>query len=242
MKRSVSILVAMLLLSMLIPASFGQNPKDNILTSKEKNAGWQLLFDGKTTSGWRSTRSQDFPKSGWEVKDGLFTVLPPSKESPSGGDIITTGTYKNFELSVDFMYTPGANSGIKYLIDNKTSIGCEYQVLDDIRHPDAKAGINGNRTLASLYDLIPASKQKKDNGPDKWNTARIIVKGNHVEHWLNGQMTLSYERGTPEWKAVVATSKFKNEPNFGEETESHILLQDHGNKVYYKNIKIREIK
>src|SRR5450759_73612 len=150
----------------------------------------------------------------------------------SGGDIITINKYKNFELIVDFLYTPGANSGIKYFIDAETNngtlaqIGCEYQILDDKLHPDAKAGINGNRTLAGLYDLIPP-KNKRDNGPDKWNRAIIIVKGNHIEHWLNGQMTVSYERGDAAWKALVATSKFKSSPNFGEATEGHILLQDH---------------
>lgn len=165
----------------------------------------------------------------------------------SGGDIITINKYKNFELIVDFLYTPGANSGIKYFIDAETNngtlaqIGCEYQILDDKLHPDAKSGINGNRTLAGLYDLIPP-KNKRDNGPDKWNRAIIIVKGNHIEHWLNGQMPVSYERGDAAWKALVATSKFKSSPNFGEATEGHILLQDHGNKVSFKNVKIREIK
>ena len=242
MKKSALIFISMLSLNTLMPSSFGQNTVDNVLTDKEKKDGWQLLWDGKTTTGWKSARRPEFPKTGWAVSDGMLIVMPPAQGLQSGGDIITTGMYKNFELSVDFMYTQGANSGIKYNLNTKTIIGCEYQILDDLRHPDAKAGINGNRTLASLYDLIPASKQKKDNGPDKWNTARIIVNGKHVEHWLNGEMTLSYEIGSPEWKAVVATSKFKNEAGFGEVAESPILLQDHGNKVSYKNIKIREIK
>jgi hypothetical protein len=145
------------------------------------------------------------------------------------------------------MYQPGANSGIKYFVDIESnngklaSIGCEYQVLDDRLHPDAKAGINGNRTLAGLYDLIPP-KNKRDNGPNRWNRATIIVNGKKVQHWLNGQMTLEYERSTPEWRELVATSKFKTSPGFGEVEEGRILLQDHGDVVSYRNIKIREIK
>jgi hypothetical protein len=241
MKKSNYLLASMLILITSMTATYGQNTTDNKLTDKEVKDGWKLLWDGKTSNGWRGYKTPDFPVTGWEMKDGLLTVLPGKSETPSGGDIITVDKYKNFELSVDFMYTPGANSGIKYFIDGKTNVGCEYQVLDDKLHPDAKAGINGNRTMAGLYDLI-TPKPKKDNGPDKWNTAKIIVKGNHAEHWLNGQQTVSYERGDAEWKILVATSKFKNVAGFGEATEGHILLQDHGNKVSFKNIKLREIK
>ena len=213
---------------------------NNKLTDKEIKDGWKLLWDGKTSTGWRSYNKPGFPATGWEMKDGIMTVMPP-QQGKSGGDIITESTFKNFELSVDFMYTPGANGGIKYFIDGKTNVSCEYQILDDKLHPDAKLGKNGDRTLAGLYDLIPP-KSKKDNGPNQWNTATIIVKGNHVEHWLNGQMTVSYERGDAAWKALVETSKFKGSPSFGEAAEGHILLQDHGNKVSFRNIKIREIK
>jgi hypothetical protein len=241
MKKFVYLFAAMLLFMISGPVSFGQNNMDNKLTDKEVKDGWKLLWDGKTNTGWRGYKTPAFPATGWEMKDGILSVLPAKEGEPSGGDIITINTYKNFELSVDFLYTPGANSGIKYFIDGKTNVGCEYQVLDDKLHPDAKAGINGNRTLAGLYDLI-TPKPRKDNGPDKWNTAKIVVNGNHAEHWLNGQMTVSYERGDAAWKAVVATSKFKNVPGFGEAAEGHILLQDHGNRVSYKNIKIRELK
>jgi len=212
---------------------------DNTLSAKEVKDGWKLLWDGKTNAGWRGYKTPDFPASGWEMKDGVLTVLPPSPQSKSGGDIITIDTYKNFELSVDFMYTPGANSGIKYFIDGKTNVGCEYQVLDDKLHPDAKLGKNGDRTLGGLYDLIPPKAGKIDNGPDKWNHATIKVNGNHVQHFLNGEMTVEYERNNQAWKELVATSKFKTSPGFGEVVDSHILLQDHGNKVSYKNLKIR---
>jgi hypothetical protein len=215
-----------------------KNNNDNKLTKKEIKDGWKLLWDGSTSAGWRGYRTPAFPTKGWEMKDGMLTVLGAKNEGPSGGDIITVDTYKNFELSIDFMYTPAANSGIKYFINGDNNVSCEYQVLDDKLHPDAKLGKNGDRTLAGLYDLIPP-KPKKDNGPDKWNTAKIIVKGNHVEHWLNGQMTVSYERGNDAWRTLVEGSKFKGTKNFGEAAEGHILLQDHGNRVSYKNIKIK---
>jgi len=246
MKRMTYLIMALFLLVITGTTSNGQqgNMKqadlNNKLTDKEIKDGWKLLWDGKTSTGWRSYNKPGFPATGWEMKDGIMTVMPP-QQGKSGGDIITESTFKNFELSVDFMYTPGANGGIKYFIDGKTNVSCEYQILDDKLHPDAKLGKNGDRTLAGLYDLIPPNN-KKDNGPNQWNTATIIVKGNHVEHWLNGQMTVSYERGDAAWKALVETSKFKGSPNFGEAAEGHILLQDHGNKVSFRNIKIREIK
>jgi hypothetical protein len=218
---------------------------DNVITDREKADGWRLLFDGKTSEGWMNAKTGSFPASGWDIRDGVLSINPESKKPGEGGDIVSTGKYKNFELSVDFMYTTGANSGIKYFVDTEAdngslaSIGCEYQVLDDKNHPDAKAGIAGNRTLAGLYDLIPPIN-KKDNGANQWNRAVIIVKGKKVQHWLNGFMTVEYERSTPAWRELVATSKFKPIKGFGEATEGRILLQDHGDKVAFKNIKIRE--
>lgn len=220
---------------------------DNELTRKEKKAGWKLLFDGKTSAGWMNARTKAFPDNGWEIKDGMLIVSPETKKQDGGGDIVTVDKFKNFELSVDFKYTLGANSGIKYFVDIESyngslaSIGCEYQLIDDRNHPDAKLGINGNRTLAGLYDLIPP-QNKIDNGIDAWNRAIIIVNGSKVRHWLNGQMTVEYERGNAAWKQLVATSKYKDSPGFGEAAEGRILLQDHGNMVSFKNIKIREIK
>jgi hypothetical protein len=219
---------------------------DNKLTDREIENGWKLLFDGKTPEGWISAKTGAFPASGWKIGNGVISVDPESKKSGEGGDIVTTDKFKNFELSVDFLYTLGANSGIKYFVDTEAengslaSIGCEYQILDDRNHPDAKAGFAGNRTLAGLYDLI-APKNKRDNGANQWNRATIIVNGNKVQHWLNGFMTVEYERSTPEWRELVATSKFKPIKGFGEATEGRILLQDHGDEVSFKNIKIREI-
>jgi len=224
------------------------NIRDNSLSKKEKRDGWMLLFDGQTSAGWMNAITKSFPTGGWEIKDGMLVFDPESrKQKGGGGDIVTTDKFRNFELKVDFMYTRGGNSGIKYFIDTEAnngtlaSIGCEYQVLDDRNHPDAKAGINGNRTLAGLYDLIPP-KPKTDNGENTWNTAKIVVNDNKVQHWLNGQITVEYERGNQAWKDLVAKSKYNNSLGFGEVQEGRILLQDHGDLVYFKNIKIREIK
>jgi hypothetical protein len=217
----------------------------NTLTPEEKAAGWKLLWDGKTTDGWRSARSEEFPKGGWTMKDGVLAIHETGgKESAAAGDIITREKFSDFELKVDFKITPGANSGIKIFVDpnlNKgegSSIGPEFQILDDERHPDAKLGRDGNRTIGSLYDLITAPKDKKVNPPGEWNHAHIISKGKHVEFRLNGVKTVGFDRGTQEWRDLVAVSKYKKWPNFGELAEGHILLQDHGNTVFFRNIKI----
>jgi hypothetical protein len=219
----------------------------NEISEREKKDGWKLLWDGKTTEGWRGVKIDKFPPAGWEIKDGILKVVYANgAESANGGDIITVKKYKNFELSVEFNITEGANSGIKYFVDpelNKgagSAIGCEFQILDDEKHPDAKLGVNGNRTLGSLYDLIPAIN-KRFSGVGDWNRAVIKVKDNHVEHWMNGFKVVEYERGTQMWRALVANSKYKNWPNFGEAHEGHILLQDHGYEVLYRSIKIREL-
>ncbi len=225
----------------------------NTITEQEKRRGWRLLWDGKTANGWRGARLDDFPEKGWKIADGVLSVQPSDgAESANGGDIVTRDTYSEFELELDFMITEGANSGIKYFVLpelNKgpgSSIGLEYQILDDRNHPDADKGVGGNRTAASLYDLIPAGnltipdRKKRFNGVGRWNRARIVVKGNHIEHWLNNEKVLEYERGTQIYRALVAKSKYNKWPHFGEALAGHILLQDHGDKVVFRSIKIRE--
>ena len=220
----------------------------NTISELEASEGWELLWDGKTTNGWRGAKLDEFPEKGWVIEDGILKVLKgDGGESTNGGDIVTTKPYKNFMLKVDFRITEGANSGIKYFVDtnlNKgegSAIGCEFQILDDRNHPDAKLGINGNRTLGSLYDLIAAPEDKPFRS-GFFNTAMVVVQGNQVEHWLNGVKIVEYERNTEEWNALVQTSKYKDWPNFGNAEEGLLLLQDHGDEVWFQNIKIKVLE
>jgi len=220
----------------------------NMILPAEEKGGWELLWDGKTTEGWRGARLDEFPDKGWKIEDGVLSVLSSGgKESAAGGDIVTKELYGDFELKVDFKLTEGANSGIKYFVDtdiNKgpgSSIGLEYQILDDAKHPDAKLGNHeGSRTVASLYDLMKADPDKPINPIGDWNTAHIIVKDDHVEHLLNGVKVLEYERKSDDYKKLVSESKYKKWPNFGEADKGHILLQDHGDLVSFRNIKIKD--
>ncbi len=217
----------------------------NFLSEPEKTQGYKLLFDGKTTHGWKSAKGETFPDHGWVVENGNLVVLSSKNESERGGDIVTVEKFKAFELKFDFNMTEGANSGMKYCTGNNgPSIGLEYQILDDNLHPDAKMGAAGNRTLASLYDLIPAEKEGRFiNKPGEWNRGSVILRpDNHAEHWLNGRKVVEYTRGNAIYWALVARSKFAEFENFGMAAEAPILLQDHGDKVMFRSIKIRELK
>jgi hypothetical protein len=220
---------------------------NNSLTDKEKKQGWELLFDGKTNKGWTWAGKQGFPDKGWLVKDGTINVEPVKGQGEMGSfDIISARQYSAFELVFDFNISRGGNSGVKYFVTldyHNTPLGLEYQVLDDSLHPDAKLGRDGNRTMASLYDLIPANKKKENfQQPGNWNTGRIVAyPNNHVEHYLNGVKVLEYDRGSAAYRQLVAISKYKGYPAFGEAKEGYILLQYHGNAVSYKNIKIRKL-
>jgi len=222
----------------------------NTLSEAEKRNGMSLLWDGITTKGWKGAYKDKFPEKGWEVNNGTLNVLASTGgESTNGGDIVTEKEYGAFILQFDFKITEGANSGIKYFVTEKennsgSAIGLEYQILDDEKHPDAKMGVVGNRTLASLYDLIPSLQEKRARRPvGEWNRGMIIVyPDNRIEHWLNGWKLLEYQRGVPYFYALVARSKYEKWPNFGMAPKGRILIQDHGNAVSFRSIKIQEQK
>lgn len=214
----------------------------NTLTSEEQQEGWVLLFDGETTDGWRGVYKESFPEQGWKVEDGLLKVVDSGGgEAEFGGDIITEDQYSDFEFSLEFKLTEGANSGIKYFVKEiypepeGSAVGLEYQLIDDSR-PD----VEGTWTLASVYELYTA-ENKEVNPIGEFNKARIVAEGNHVEHWLNGKKVVEYTRGSDQFRDLVAESKYSDHENFGEASEGHILLQDHGHEVAFRNIKIREI-
>lgn len=231
------------------------NKVPNTLSNKEKADGWQLLFDGTTAKGWRGAHKDAFPSKGWRVGNGEITVLrSDGGESTNGGDIVTVDEYAAFELSLEFKITEKANSGIKYFVtegekQRGSAFGLEYQILDDARHPDAKlyTSVEGSRTCAGLYDMI-RPQNKRFNGVGQWNHAVVkVFPNNHVEHWLNGFKTLEYERCSEAFRELVKGSKYAAKEynvsgRFGEAPQGRILLQDHGDEVSFRSIKLKKIK
>ena len=208
----------------------------NKLTEQERSAGWKLLFDGKTTDGWRSFKKSGFPAAGWVVEGDTLKHVAKG----GGGDIISDDAFTDFDLQFEWRIASGANSGVKYFVSEERSspLGHEYQLIDDERHPDGKVG--PHRTTASFYDVLPPGK-KSMSLPGEFNHSRILVTGNHVEHWLNGQKVLEYEMDSESLKAALAKSKFKDVKGFGLPVKGHILLQDHGDEVAFRNMKIKDL-
>lgn len=222
----------------------------NNLSAQEKRNGYALLWDGKTTQGWRGAGKASFPESGWEIRDGELRVAPAAREgSAGGGDIITQKQYGPFELKFDFKLSEGANSGVKFLVTETkgkpaTALGLEYQLIDDEKHPDAAQLANTSHSHGSLYDLmIPQMVRGARKKTGQWNQAIIrVLPDNQVEYWLNGYKILAFRRGSPEFLQAVATSKFRDRPQFGMVPKGHILLQDHGDAVSFRSIKIRPLE
>jgi hypothetical protein len=224
---------------------FIRNLMPNTVTDAERAQGWRLLWDGRTATGWRGATATEFPATGWSVENGELTVL-----GTKGGSIVSEEEFSAFELQLDFQVSEGGNSGIKYFVapfDRGEPVGLEYQLLDDEKHPDAKQGTDGNRTTGSLYDLIPRAKLPGGAAiapkAGEWHHARIVVTPtDHVEHWLNGIKVVEYERGSADFMARVARSKYAKIPGFALGAKGPILLQDHGDVVKFRSIKVRVLK
>lgn len=228
----------------------GQKPND--LTADERAAGWRLLFDGRSLSGWRGLGYDSVPTAHWRVVDGAIVKTPTAKvrrqadgQPASGGDLMSIEAFRDFELAFEWRVVSAANSGVKYNVSeelslthasNHAALGFEYQVLDDERHPD---NVIASHRAGGLYDIIAPSPAKQLRPVGEWNSARIVLHGNHGEHWLNGEKIVEFDLGTPRLDSLLERSKYKPIPGFAERRSGHIVLQDHGDEVHYRSIRIR---
>jgi len=214
----------------------------NQLTAKEKAAGWKLLFDGQTTQGWHTFKTQSFPDRGWLAEAGWLHCLGKGGGNKGGGEIVSDAEFNDFELQWEWKLTPAANSGVKYFIleTRDAALGHEYQMIDDERATGVDKG-NRKQLTASFYAVLPPTTPPPVQPPGEINSSRVLVRGNHVEHWLNGEKVLQYECGSDEVKAAVAASKFKTTAGFGNKVKGHLLLQDHESEVWFRNVKLREL-
>jgi hypothetical protein len=218
---------------------------NNSLTAQEKTEGWELMFDGKSTKGWRKYDTTVFPAAGWAADSGTLHCIGSGmgEAGGKGGDILYDKKFKDFDLKLEWKLSKGGNSGVFYFVqeipgEQSWKSGCEMQILDNINHLDARLGKNGDRQAGSLYDLVPAVPQNaKPIG--EWNTAEIVVYQGTVVHFQNGEKVVEYHIGTPDWTKLVKGSKFKDFPEFGKYKEGYILLQDHGNDVWFRHMRIK---
>jgi len=232
-------ILAALALALATPFALRAADTANTLTDAEKKDGWRLLFDGKSLDGWRTYRAGGTIGKGWVAEDGILKKLAKTP----GGDMMTAAPVEgDFELSWEWRIAKNGNNGLKYFITDtrKATIGHEYQLLDDDGHPDGKVG--PHRQTASLYDVLPPKEGKPIKPIGEWNASRVVVKGSRVEHWLNGAKVLDYELGSDALKAAVAKSKFKGVGDFGTKVAGHILLTDHGDECWFRNVKLRTAK
>ena len=245
--------VSLAILLCAFPATSGAQVP-NQLSDAERAAGWRLLFDGTSLAGWRGLGYDSVPSGHWRVVEGAIVKIPAAKvqrqsdgQPAAGGDLMTIDAFRDFELAFEWRVTPGANSGIKYNVSeelslahaaNHAALGFEYQVLDDVRHPDNKIATH---LAGSLYDIIAPSEAKQLRPVGEWNSARIVLRGNHGEHWLNGVKVVEFDLGTPRLDSLLEKSKYRPIPEFAARRRGHIILQDHGDEVYFRNIRIREL-
>jgi hypothetical protein len=226
---------------LLATQAFGaEGPAPNTLTDAERAEGWRLLFDGRTTAGWRGFRRETFPATGWTVQDGCLRHLPKG----GGGDIVTVEKYDDYEFAFEWWIEAGGNGGVKYFITEEragTATGHEYQTMGEASLDEVRR--NRLHATASFYDVLPVSADAAFplRPPTSWNQSRIVVRGNSVEHWLNGTRVLAYELGSDAVKAGIARSKFRSIPDFGTKFPHRILLQDHGGDIRFRNLKLRPL-
>lgn len=249
-----------ILFLLVILTSCGENKNQveqvtgpNQLTKEEISEGWELLFDGKSFNGWRGIGKDTVPDGHWKIEDNAIRKISsgnvptmPDGQPLKGGDLITNSTYNDFELTFEWKISEAGNSGVKYNVIEEVSIkngssnalGFEYQVLDDDKHSD---NLNPTHRTASLYDMIEAvGKTTKPVGV--YNTAKIVFNKNHGEHWLNGEKVVEYDLDSPEFDILFKKSKYRDKTDFTKHKTAHIVLQDHGNDCWYRNIKIKKLK
>lgn len=228
--------------------------KPNELTATELNAGWQLLFDGRTFIGWRGLGYDSVPTAHWMIENGAIKKIAsgnvptlPDGQPLRGGDLMTVDSFADFELTWEWKVTPGANSGVKYNVSeelsvaqapNHAALGFEYQILDDDRHEDGQLP---SHRAGALYDLVAPGSRKQLRPVGEWNQSRVIFRGNHGEHWLNGQKIVEFDLGTAHMDSLLAKSKYRTIQGFANRRRGHIVLQDHGDEVYFRNLKVREL-
>jgi len=247
---------ALLMLALAAPTALAQSSRErpNELSAAERAAGWRLLFDGTTLAGWRGLGYDTVPTQHWNVVDRAIHKVAsgkvqkmPDGQPANGGDLMTVDTFRDFELAFEWKVVPGSNSGVKYNVSeeyslanasNHAALGFEYQVLDDSLNDDNKVATH---RAGALYDLLEPSGDKQLKPVGQWNSARIVFRGNHGEHWLNGRKIVDFDLGTPRMDSALAKSKYRVLKGFADRRAGHIILQDHGDEAYYRNIKIREI-
>jgi hypothetical protein len=224
----------------------------NALSLAERAAGWRLLFDGRTFDGWRGLGYDSVQTAHWRIEDGAIRKVPSGQiprmadgQPAKGGDLLTTETFTDFELTWEWKIARAGNSGVKYNVSeqlsmaaapNHAALGFEYQLLDDDLHEDNKVP---SHRAGSLYDLIAPNASKTLKPVGEWNVSRLLFRGNHGEHWLNGAKIVEFDLGTPRMDSLLAASKYRNIKNFAQRRAGHIVLQDHGDEVHFRSMKIR---